>query len=161
MSSSSFIKDSVAFWWHAWGAIVAPLLEFLGLPSLFFAVCVWIGRFIESYRKTRSYREALSLSKEFLNDLVTTPAKVFVVLFLLGGFVLGPVKLSREDQAQLQLLTSSNSKLAQHDGELENQLEMVSFSLRQYRGIVSLKIKDGSRSILSITMRSSFHPSAA
>jgi hypothetical protein len=117
----SLLKEVPLFWWHAWTVILIPLAASLGAVGIFFALCAGIVRLVEEYRASHSFREALNRSRQYFRDTVATPAKGFLVLFVIGGFALGPYKLNQQDQSQLKIISEKNKALANANNDLDQR----------------------------------------
>lgn len=140
MSHIHLLWDVPIFWWHAWGAVLWPLIEGLGVLGILFAACSFLARYMEHRWKKKSHSEALKASKEFFHDNVGTPFLTYVVLFLLLGFALGPYEVFQRDEQRvvnyesleihLHDLENQNAKLANQVQQLTPKPERVD-SLRR------------------------------
>jgi hypothetical protein len=124
------IKDVPIFWWHAWGSVVFPLLEYLGILGILFSVIVLIVRYIEHRWKRRTHREAISDSKQYFRDIVGTPLIAFVGLFLISGISLGPYKWSRHFEDDSKQSHERISQLEQSVKELQEEVDFRKHNLR-------------------------------
>ena|ERR1700674_5470372 len=101
MSHVHLLWDVPLFWWHAWTAVMRPLIEDLGIFGILFSICAFLVRYIEHRWKKKSHAEAFEESKEFFHDNVWTPLKTYLALLLLLGFALGPYEIFQQDERRL------------------------------------------------------------
>jgi len=121
MSTShiNLIWEVPKFWWHAWGAVVLPLIEVLGLAGIVLPLCAFVVRYFEERRKKKSHAEADGNSKQYFRDTVWTPLKTFIILFLLLGFSVGPYEIHYQDEQKIKADESSAALLAARGVEIE------------------------------------------
>lgn len=149
MSHIHLLWDVPIFWWHAWGTVVRPLIEDLGIFGLLFGLCAFGIRYLEHRWKKRSHADAYVGSKEYLHDSVLTPLITCIVLFVVLGFALAPYKVHEKDQKQIgeneglkievqdlrKTLDSKAQNLDISDPVFVNLIYMMS-AFRVYRGMV-------------------------
>jgi hypothetical protein len=127
-ASVPFVKDFFAFWWRAWGTVLVPLAEQLGIIGLLFSVVTVGVRYWEMWRKTKSHRQTISATTGYFRDRVKTPFKAFLLLFLAGLTVLGPFYLDRQISSENRSLQQSNEGLTKVNVRLLHPAEPYKIS---------------------------------
>jgi hypothetical protein len=149
MSHFHLLWDVPIYWWHAWGAVVQPLAENLGILGLFFALCVIGVRYLEHRLNKKPHREALGASWEFFHDNLLTPFLAYIGLFLVLGFALGPYKVHGQDTLKVadrdslsnqvrdltKQLNAARNNLDIHSPGANNLMYMLQ-AFRSYRGML-------------------------
>jgi len=127
MSHFHLLWDVPIFWWHAWGAVVLPLIEDLGILGILFAIFTFLVRYSELRRKKKSHADAVRESKEYFKDNVWTPLKTYFYLFLILGFAIGPYELFQRDEQRLADYKSLKSRVE----DLRNQNDKLTAQVQQ------------------------------
>jgi len=125
MSHLHLLWDVLKFWSHAWGAVMRPLLEDLGILSIAFAFVAFVVRYGELRWGKKTHNDAIRESVQYFKDNVWTPLKALVALYILGSVFLGPYQIHEQDLKK----TMDRDELAAKVKNLENQLQFAQNNL--------------------------------
>jgi hypothetical protein len=119
MSHIHLLWNVPIFWWHAWGAVMRPLVEDLGILSIAFAFCAFVVRYTELRWSKKSHADAVSESMVFFRDNVRTPLLTCAGLFFVLGFSIGPYEIHQQDTVKM----GDRDSLAKESQNLRDKLE--------------------------------------
>lgn len=149
MSHFHLLRDVPIYWWHAWGAVVRPLAEDLGILGLLFALCVVGVRYAEHRINKKPHREAVRETWDFFHDNFLTPFLAYIALFLVLGFALAPYKVHEQDTRQIADRDSLSNQVQELTKQLDaarenldvrspaaNNLMYMLQAFRSYRGML-------------------------